>query len=402
MAKSILIVGAGFYGAVCARELTDAGYNCLVLDKREHIGGNCFTRYCEEAGCHQHVYGPHIFHTSCRRVWDYVNRFAEFREFVNRPKVFYQGKIYSFPINLLTLYQLFGVRTPSEAKRHLEAVREPIENPQNLEEWCLSKVGREIYEIFIEGYTFKQWQREPRELPASLIRRLPIRLTFEDNYYRDRYQGVPVGGYTALFEKLLKGIPVELGADFLSDRDGFLRRFDHVIYSGPIDAFFGYGEGVLEYRTLKFANELVNQPDFQGVAQMNFTERRVPFTRIVEHKHFHSNSERSMTLITREYPQAWKPGMIEFYPVNTNANQAVYQRYRKLITDCDLPVTFGDRLGDYRYYDMHQVIGAALERSRKLILRDFETMHVPEKGTSCGPSPVRGVESYPIASTRFR
>ena len=360
MTQKILIVGAGFYGSVCARVLTDAGHHCTVIEKRDHIGGNCFSREIPEAGCHQHVYGPHIFHTSDTRIWEFVNRFAAFNHFVNRPKVNYQGRVYSFPINLFTLYQLFGVSTPAQAEQQLAQRRQTIDHPRNLEDWCLSQVGSEIYTTFIRGYTRKQWQKDPKHLPASIIRRLPIRLNYDDNYFTDRYQGIPIGGYTALFTRLLDGIPVELEVDFLADRDLWLRRFDHIIYTGPIDALLDYSHGVLEYRSLRFVSELLEQRDFQGNAVFNYTEESIPYTRIVEHKHFDLNLKQPHTLITYEFPCDWQPGQPEFYPINTDDNQALYKHYRDRIAALNLPISIGGRLGAYRYYDMHQVIGAAL------------------------------------------
>lgn len=360
MSKRVLIVGAGFYGAVCARELSDAGHEVLVLEKRDHIGGNCYTRACEEAACHEHVYGAHIFHTSDADTWAYVNRFARFNAYTcHRVRVRHAGRIYSFPVNLMTLQQVWGVGTPEEARVRLEAVREPIAAPRNMEEWCLANVGRELYELFFAGYTRKQWNRDPKELPADLIRRLPLRLTFNESYYNDRFQGIPEGGYTALFERLLAGIPVELSADFLPQRDELLKRFDHVIYTGPVDAFFGYDEGVLEYRSLRFERELLDTPDFQGNSVVNYTEESVPYTRILEHKHFDLSYSARKTLITREYPQDWSPGMTEFYPVGREENLARYRRYRERAAREVPQVHFGGRLGSYRYYDMHQVIAAA-------------------------------------------
>lgn len=359
-AGSYLVVGAGLYGAVCARELADAGHRVLVVEKRDHLGGNCYTRPVPEADCHQHVYGPHIFHTNSAEIWTYINRFAEFNSYVHRTVACSGGRLYSFPVNLATLYQLFGVTTPAAAEARLAAERIPIPNPANLEDWCLSQVGREIYERFIRGYTAKQWHKDPRELPASIIRRLPIRTSFDDRYFNDRHQGIPVGGYTAIFERLLAGIPVELGTDFLADRDSWLRRFDHVIYTGPIDAFFGHSEGVLEYRSLRFESQLLDQRDAQGAAIINYTDSAVPHTRTVEHKHFDQHLAAPRTLVTTEFPADWRPGLPEFYPVNTEANQDLFRRYERLRDSAALPVTFGGRLGEYRYYDMHQVIAAAL------------------------------------------
>jgi UDP-galactopyranose mutase len=245
----------------------------------------------------------------------------------------------------------------------------PIENPANLEEWCLSQVGPELYQTFIRGYTAKQWSKDPRELPAAIIKRLPIRLSFDDRYFNDRYQGIPIGGYTSIFERLLAGIPVELGVDFLADRDGWMRRFDHVVYTGPVDAFFGYSEGVLEYRSLRFDNRMLDVRDAQGMAVINYTDPEVPFTRILEHKHFDLNLQCPKTLVTTEYPETWQPGMIEYYPVNTDANQEIFRRYCALRDAANLPVTFGGRLGEYRYYDMHQVIAAALGMVERLMRR---------------------------------
>lgn len=358
--SKILIVGAGLYGAVCAHELARRGHRVRVVEKRDHIGGNCFTRFSPEAGCHEHVYGAHIFHTNSQRIWDYVNRFAAFNHYVNRVKVRHAGSLYSFPINLFTLYQVFGVKTPDEARARLALEREAIAEPANLEEYCLSLVGRRIYELFIEGYTAKQWNHHPRELSADIIKRIPIRFSFDDNYFNDRWQGIPIGGYTAIFEKLLYGIPLELGIDFDADRDFWLSRADFVIYTGSLDSFFGYAEGPLEYRSLRFERELLDTPDFQGNAVVNYTERSVPFTRILEHKHFDLATGGEKTLITREYPDDWSPGKIPYYPVHTAQTLARLERYRARARALDGKVHFGGRLGEFRYYDMHQVIGAAL------------------------------------------
>lgn len=366
MGKRFLVVGSGFYGAVCARELTDAGYFCHVVEKRDHIGGNCYTRPIEEVGCHEHVYGPHIFHTNSQDIWRYINRFTAFNQFSYRPRVNYGGRIFSFPINLMTLNQLWGTSTPEAAAAKLREVREPIEKPANLEEWCLSEVGREVYETFVRGYTAKQWRRDPKDLPASLVKRLPIRLTYDDNYYFDRYQGIPSEGYTKIFERLLEGISIDLNVDFLKNREELSKAFDHVIFTGSPDSFFGYSEGTLEYRSLEFEREILDIPDFQGVAGVNYTDESVPFTRIVEHKHFYLNLSKNRTLITREFPGEWAPGEVEFYPVDTTQNRTVFKKYKALMTDLDGRVSFGGRLGEYRYYDMHQVIAAALTRVKAL------------------------------------
>jgi UDP-galactopyranose mutase len=366
--QRILVVGAGLFGAVCARELTDAGCEVVVIEQRDHIGGNCYTRYVEEADCHEHVYGAHIFHTSDERLWAYVRRFAEFNHYVNRVKVNWRDQIYSFPVNLFTLYQLWGVTTPAQAQERLARERVPIAHPANLEEWCLSQVGPQVYERFVRGYTMKQWQRDPRELPASLIRRLPLRLTYDDNYFNDRFQGIPIGGYTALFERLLAGVPVHTGVDFLPEREHALQRYDHIVYTGPIDAFFGYRLGPLAYRSLRFERELLDLPDFQGNAVVNYTDEAVPWTRILEHKHFDLSSRGARTLITREYPADWAPGQTPFYPLGTPESQARYTAYRALADGLSEQVTFGGRLGEYRYYDMHQVIASALQCVRRLLV----------------------------------
>jgi UDP-galactopyranose mutase len=366
MPSSILVVGAGLFGSVCARELTDAGHCCTVIDRRDHIGGNCYSEYDEKSACHRHVYGSHIFHTDKKDVWKYITRFTRFNHYVNRPKVRFGDCLYSFPINLMTLYQVYGVKSPSEAKARLAAECEIIPNPQNMEEWCLSKIGRKLYEIFIEGYTQKQWNRHPRELPADIIKRLPVRLTFDDNYFTHPFQGIPVGGYTAIFERMLKGIQVELGVDFLLGRDRYLADFDHVIYTGPIDEFFDYNEGILEYRSLLFENERLPVRDFQGNALINYTELSIPYTRIIEHKHFDMNFDQMETLITREYPANWRPGDTPYYPVNTVDNQKLYSFYAERAQVEYPSVTFGGRLGLYRYLDMDQVIAEAFVTSSKL------------------------------------
>jgi UDP-galactopyranose mutase len=370
MKKNILIVGAGLYGSVCARELTDAGHRCVVIEKRDHIGGNCYSEYNAKAGCHQDVYGPHIFHTDNEDVWRYLNRFTRFNHYVNRPKVRFGDKLYSFPINLFTLYQLFGVTTPQEAEAELARHREPIENPQNMEQWCLAQVGREIYETFIEGYTIKQWQMHPRELPASIIRRLPIRLTYDDNYFTHPYQGIPAEGYTAIFERMLDAIEVQTGVDFLQERDRWVNEYDHVIYTGPIDAYFDYSHGALEYRSLEFESELVEVADYQGNAVVNYTEQSVPYTRIVEHKHFDMNLSEPQTLITREYPANWKKGEPQFYPIDTDQSRDLYATYRQMADEISEKLTFGGRLGQYRYLDMDQVVAAALGQVKEMLNTD--------------------------------
>jgi UDP-galactopyranose mutase len=367
MTKRVLIVGAGFYGSVCAYELARRGCRVHVIEKRDHIGGNCYTRYCPEAECHEHVYGAHIFHTNAPKIWSYINQFCAFNHYVNRVKVRIRDDLYSFPINLFTLYQVFGTKTPEEARARLETERVPIAEPENLEDYCLSVVGRRIYEMFIEGYTAKQWNRHPRELGADIIKRIPIRFTFDDNYFNDRFQGIPVGGYTAIFDKLLAGIRVDLNVDFNADREHWLSSHDLVIYTGPIDAFFDYAEGALEYRSLRFERELLDIPDFQGSAVVNYTQREVPYTRILEHKHFDLSYAGKKTLITREFPDDWGVDKIAYYPVNAGESQKRFARYRKRADALDGKVHFGGRLGEFRYYDMHQVIGAALAYLNELV-----------------------------------
>lgn len=355
-----LIVGSGIYGSIFAREMTNAGARCLVIDRRTHIGGNCYTK--NDGGIHVHEYGPHIFHTNSERVWNYMNKWASFNHYVNRPKVLYKGELYSFPINLFTLYQLWGVKTPAEAKNKLQSVRIKIENPSNLEEWILSQVGEDIYYRFIYGYTKKQWGKHPNQLPASIIKRLPIRLTFDDNYFEDRYQGIPVNGYTEIFEKLLQDIPLELGVDFHVDRDRLESIARKVVYTGALDEFFNYDIGTLEWRSLRFEQERMNIPDFQGNALVNYTEESIPFTRICEHKHF-TFGKQDHTVITREYPQQWKVGMEKFYPVNNDINDELQAKYRSRMDESRYIV--GGRLADYRYYDMHHVVGSALADVKK-------------------------------------
>lgn len=356
----VLIVGSGLYGAVCAHELRRAGHDCHVIEKRNHIGGNVFTRHVPEAGCHEHVYGAHIFHTNSKRIWDYMGQFAEFNHYVNRVKVAHEDSIYSFPINLFTLYQVFGVRTPDEAKACLAKDIIANDNPGNMEEYCHSVIGPTLYKLFIEGYTQKQWGKHPRELPADAVKRLPVRLTFDDNYFNDRYQGIPVGGYTAIIEKMLEGIRVETGIDFHLNREMWIREYDYVIYTGPIDAFFDYRHGVLEYRSLRFERLLIDSHDFQGNAVVNYTEASVPWTRILEHKHFDMNQKEPMTLVTREYPQAWVKGDIEYYPERNAQSEALFEQYREEADKISAKIHFGGRLGEYRYYDMHQVVASAL------------------------------------------
>lgn len=367
MSKRFLVVGAGFFGAVCARLLADAGHRVLVIEKRDHLGGNAYTRPVPDCGGYEHVYGPHIFHCNSKEIWDFVSRFTEWVPYIHRPKARYQGRVYSLPINLMTLHQVFGVTTPEEGRAVIEEERIPRVNPSNLEDWCLSQIGPTLYERLIRGYTLKQWQKDPRELPSSIIRRLPVRMTYDENYFSDRFQGIPSEGYTPIFERLLRGIPVEMETDFLSDRDDWIKRFDHTIFTGSLDDFFGYSSGTLEYRSMRLESQVVEVEDYQGVAQMNETDEAVPFTRTVEHKHFTFDYGIPRTLITREFSESWDLSKERYYPVETLENKNLHERYQSLLAELKLPVTVGGRLGSYRYYDMHQVIGAALQVGRKLV-----------------------------------
>lgn len=351
----VLIVGSGMFGAVFARQCLDAGKSVRVLERRDHVAGNCYTKNVD--GIEQHVYGPHIFHTNSPKIWDYVRQFGSFNNFVNRPKVNYHSKLYSFPINLFTLYQLWNVSTPEEARAALDKVRVPIAEPRNLEEWALSQVGEELYQTFIYGYTKKQWMREPRELPASIIKRLPIRLNFDDNYFTDRYQGIPEAGYTALLGNMLVGARIELGVDYLLARDYWDAQAKIVVFTGCLDQFYGYRYGQLDYRTLRFETLRENISDYQGNAVINYTGRE-PYTRVVEHKHF-AGAQTPHTLVTWEYPEMWQPDSVPYYPINDDKNSALYAQYAALARQ-ETKYLFGGRLAEFRYYDMHQVIGSAL------------------------------------------
>lgn len=364
MPYDYIIVGSGLYGSVFAQQANEAGKKCLILERRHHNGGNCYTENVESIQVHK--YGPHIFHTSDKGIWDYVNQFAEFNNFVNKPKVKYGERIFSFPINLMTLHQIFGVTTPEEARKKLEEVRVRIKNPSNLEEWVLNEVGEEIYEKFIKGYTIKQWGRDPKELPASIIKRLPIRLTYDENYFFDRYQGIPIGGYTRMIENIQGEVPVKFGVDFLEDKEHWESQAKRIVFTGPIDEFFNYSEGLLEYRSIDFNTEILEVEDFQGNAVVNYTEDNIPWTRICEHKHF-DWVKSDKTVITKEFPAEWKLGKERFYPVSDERNKSIYSSYKKLAHNISDKYIFGGRLAEYKYYDMHQVIGSALARFKKEI-----------------------------------
>lgn len=358
-----LIVGAGLYGAVFAHELTARGKKCLVIDRRDHIAGNVYTENI--SGINVHKYGAHIFHTSDKEVWDYVNRFAEFNNFINSPIAVYHDELYNLPFNMNTFSKMWGIRTPAEAKAKIaEQVAElNITDPQNLEEQALSLVGTDVYTKLVKGYTEKQWGRDCKDLPAFIIKRLPCRFTYDNNYFNDRYQGIPMGGYTAMVEKMLSGVEVRLDTDYFQLIEQEPDIAEKIVYTGCIDEFFGYRLGPLQYRSVRFETEELPMEDFQGNAAVNYTAREVPYTRIIEHKHFEFGTQPT-TIISREYSAEWQPGMEPYYPVNDAQNGALYAEYQKLAAEQG-NVIFGGRLGHYRYYDMDKVIRAALDDLKK-------------------------------------
>ncbi|MBO7363952.1 MAG: UDP-galactopyranose mutase [Lachnospiraceae bacterium] len=371
MKYDFLIVGAGLYGAVIAHEARQAGRSVLVLEKRDHIGGNVYTEDVE--GIHVHRYGAHIFHTNNRAVWTYVNRFADFNRYTNSPVANYYGELYSLPFNMYTFNKMWGVVTPEEAEAKIRAEREAagITEPRNLEEQAISLVGHDIYEKLVKGYTMKQWGRPCTELPAFIIRRLPVRFTFDNNYFNALYQGIPKGGYTKLVSNLLGDTEVRLGTDFLKDREYWMRQARTVVYTGPVDAFFGCSLGPLEYRSVRFETEVLDKPNYQGNAVVNYTDPETPFTRIIEHKWFEfglddAGNPLPKTVISKEYSSEWKPGDEPYYPVNDEKNSALYREYRRLTEDFP-DVVFGGRLGEYKYYDMDAVIASALEKAAELL-----------------------------------
>ena len=364
-----LVVGAGLYGAVFAHEAKKAGKKVLVIDKRPNIAGNVYTENVE--GIHVHKYGAHIFHTNNKEVWEFVTRFAEFNRFTNSPVANYHGELYSLPFNMYTFNKMWGVVTPEEAAARIEEQRREagITEPKNLEEQAISLVGRDIFEKLIKGYTEKQWGRDCKDLPAFIIKRLPVRFTFDNNYFNALYQGIPTGGYTKMVANMLEGIEVQLNEDYLEKKEQFDTLAEKVVYTGPVDAYFGYSMGYLEYRSVRFENDLLDIPNFQGNAAVNYTDRETPWTRIIEHKWFEFGKDEQgndlpKTVISREYSSEWKPGDEPYYPVNDEKNGNLYNKYKELASR-EENIIFGGRLGEYKYYDMDAVIASALSVSRQ-------------------------------------
>ncbi len=364
MKYDYLIVGAGLYGTVFAREMTDLGKTCLVIEKRDHIAGNVYTMDVE--GIPVHVYGAHIFHTSNREIWDYVNRFAEFNRYTNSPVANYKGEIYNLPFNMNTFNRMWGVITPAQAEAKIQQQRAAagIMDPHNLEEQAISLVGTDIYEKLVKGYTQKQWGRPCRDLPSFIIKRLPVRLTYDNNYFNDLYQGIPVDGYTAMVEKMLEGIEVRLNTDYLADKAYWNAQAETVVYTGPVDAYFDYALGALQYRSVRFETEVLDMANYQGNAVVNYTDVETPYTRIIEHKHFVFGTQPK-TVISREYSTEWEPGVEPYYPINDERNSALYARY-KAMADAQANVIFGGRLGEYQYYDMDKVIANAWNTVKRI------------------------------------
>ncbi|WP_394897843.1 UDP-galactopyranose mutase [Clostridium butyricum] len=359
MKYNYIIVGSGLFGSIFAYEANKRGKKCLVIDKRNHIGGNIYTKGIENINVHE--YGAHIFHTSNKQVWDYINNFTEFNRYTNSPVAIYKDELYNMPFNMNTFNKLWGVKTPSEAKAKIEEqVKESnISEPKNLEEQAISLVGKDIYEKLVKGYTEKQWGTRATELPSFIIKRLPVRFTYDNNYFNDTYQGIPIGGYTKIIEKMLEGIEVKLGTDFFENRKELEGLADKIVFTGMIDEFYNYKFGTLEYRSLRFEHEILNEENHQGNAVVNYTEYDVPYTRIIEHKHFEYGNQPK-TVITREYPAKWEKGDEPYYPINNEKNNTMYNKYKEL-ADNETNVIFGGRLAEYKYYDMHNVIEQALK-----------------------------------------
>ena len=368
MNYNYLIVGSGLYGATIAQQAKKAGKSVLVIDKRPNVGGNIYTEKVEDINVHK--YGAHIFHTNNKEVWDYVTSFVDFNRFTNSPVANYKGELYSMPFNMYTFNKMWGVVTPEEAAAKIEEQKKEITGePKNLEEQAISLVGRDIYEKLVKGYTEKQWGRDCKDLPAFIIKRLPVRLTFDNNYFNALYQGIPIGGYTKLIEKMLEGIEVRLNVDYLENKEELDKLAEKVIYTGPIDAYFDYKLGTLEYRSVRFENEILDKPNFQGNAAVNYTDRETPWTRIIEHKWFEFGKDENgndlpKTVISREYSSEWKLGDEPYYPVNDAKNSALYEQY-KALAEAEGNVIFGGRLGEYKYYDMDKTIEVALAAAKK-------------------------------------
>ena len=361
-----VIVGSGFFGSICARELTDKGYKCLVIENRNHIGGNCHTENKDNINIH--TYGPHIFHTSDENIWNWINQYVKFNNFTLTPVANYKGEIYSLPFNMWTFNKLWNITKPEEAQDIIKSQSIDIDEPKNLEEQAIKLVGTDVYEKLIKGYTAKQWRKDPKELPKEIITRLPVRFTYNNNYFNDTYQGIPIGGYTQIFEKLLDGIEVKLNVNYFENKEHWDSIGTNVIYTGPIDRFYDYQFGELEYKTTKFEHERYPKENFQGTAVMNYTEVNIPYTRIIEHKHF-EKSDSPVSWITYEYPVEYTPNETEpYYPVNDSENNLKYSNYKKL-ADSQSKYVFGGRLAQYKYYDMHQVIKSALDTVKTLITK---------------------------------
>ena len=360
MKYDYLIVGSGLYGAICAYELGKKGYKCLVIEKRDHIAGNIYTKNIE--GINVHMYGAHMFHTSNKRVWDYINQFAEFNNYINSPVAVYKDELYNLPFNMNTFSKLWGIRTPKEAMEIIEKEKQQfhIEEPKNLEEQAINLIGQTIYEKLIKGYTAKQWGVKCTELPPFIIKRLPVRFTYDNNYFNDRYQGIPMGGYTKIIEKMLENTEVLLNTDFFSNREYYESIAKNIIYTGPIDQFFNYKYGNLEYRTVEFKTEVLDEVNHQGNAVVNYTEYEVPYTRIIEHKHFEFDTQTPKTVISYEYSSKWTLGKEPYYPINNDINNSLFLMYNKEASNLS-NVKFGGRLGQYKYYDMDKVILEALD-----------------------------------------
>lgn len=369
MKYDYLIVGSGLFGAIFAHEATKKGKKCLVIEKRNHIAGNIYTE--EQNGIQVHKYGAHIFHTSNKEVWEYINQFAEFNRYTNSPVARYKDELYNMPFNMNTFNKMWGVVTPEEAQAKIEEEKKEanITEPKNLEEQAISLVGKTIYEKLVKGYTQKQWGKECKELPSFIIKRLPVRFIYDNNYFNDIYQGIPIGGYTEIIEKMLKGIEVKLNTDFFDNREEFENIAEKIVFTGPIDKFYNYKFGELEYRSLRFETEIKDMENYQGNAVVNYTEYEIPYTRIIEHKHFEygpslgkiaEGDAKEKTIITREYPDKWVQGKEPYYPINNDRNNEIYGKYKEL-ADKEKNVIFGGRLGEYKYYDMHKIIERALE-----------------------------------------